>query len=93
MIRLDNKVAIITGGGSGIGKAIAENLSESGAIVYIIDIQEDKGRETVNFLHGQGFKANFLHCDVSKQNQVSEVVNKIFTKESKIDILIGRAHV
>lgn len=93
MIKLDSKVVIITGGGSGIGKAIAETLSEVGAIVYIIDVQEDKGLETVNFLHEQGFKANFLHCDVSKQNQVSEVVNKIFTKEDKIDILVNNAGV
>jgi len=93
MRKFDKKIAIVTGGGSGIGKAIAQSLAESGALVYIVDVQEDKGRETMELLQAQDMKVEFLQCDVSKQSQVGEIVNKIFSKEGRIDILINNAGV
>ena len=93
MKKFDKKVAIVTGGGSGIGKAIVQNLAESGALVYLIDVQEDKARETAVVFQRQNMKVEFLQCDVSKQRQVAEIVNKIFIKEGRIDILINNAGV
>ena len=93
MRKFDKKVAIVTGGGSGIGKAIVQSLAESGALVYIIDVQEDKARETMEVLQKQKMKVEFLQCDVSKQSQVAETVRQIFSNEGRIDILINNAGV
>lgn len=93
MRKFDKKVAIVTGGGSGIGKAIVQSLAESGALVYIIDVQEDKARETLGALQRQKMKVEFLQCDVSKQSQVAETVRQIFSNEGRIDILINNAGV
>ena len=93
MREFDKKVAIVTGGGSGIGKAIVQSLAESGALVYIIDVQEDKARETMEVLQKQKMKVEFLQCDVSKQSQVAETVRQIFSNEGRIDILINNAGV
>ncbi len=93
MREFDKKVAIVTGGGSGIGKAIVQSLAESGALVYIIDVQEDKARETMEVLQKQKMKVEFLQCDVSKQSQVAETVRQIFSNEGRIDNLINNAGV
>jgi len=93
MKKFEKKVAIVTGGGSGIGKAIVQSLAESGILVYIIDVQEDKAREATEVFQQQNMKVEFLRCDVSKQRQVAEIVNKIFIKEGRIDILINNAGV
>jgi 2-keto-3-deoxy-L-fuconate dehydrogenase len=81
-IDLKNKTAIVTGGGSGIGKAIAELFAESGANVHVLDISG-------------GATANHHPCDVSKQEDVVRVVQSI-VKQSPVDILVncaGIAHV
>ena len=93
MKKFEKNVAIVTGGGSGIGKAIVQSLAESGILVYIIDVKEDKAREATEVFQQQNMKVEFLQCDVSKQRQVAEIVNKIFIKEGRIDILINNAGV
>lgn len=91
MFRLDKKVALVTGGGSGIGKAIAETLSTNGAIVYVLDVQEKNGIQTAEQLNRQGHHAHFLKCDVSDQALVKETFLQIFEKENCLDILINNA--
>lgn len=93
MFRLDKKVALVTGGGSGIGKAITETLSKSGAIVYVLDIQEEQGDIIAEQLCEEGFQAYFLKCDVSDQDRVKEIFAQIFQKEKRLDILINNAGV
>ncbi|WP_339652688.1 SDR family oxidoreductase [uncultured Salegentibacter sp.] len=93
MFRLDKKVALVTGGGSGIGKAITETLSKSGAIVYVLDIQEEQGDIIAKQLCEEGFQAYFLKCDVSDQDRVNEIFAQIFQKEKRLDILINNAGV
>ena len=91
MFRLDNKVALVTGGGSGIGKAIAEILSNNGANVYVIDIHEESGNKIVNHLQQLGLKAHFFKCDVSDHEVVKKIFQQIFERENRIDILINNA--
>ncbi len=91
MFRLDKKVALVTGGGSGIGKAIAETLSTNGAIVYVLDVVEKNGAHTAEQLQQQGHQAHFLKCDVSDQTLVKEIFRQIFEKENRLDILINNA--
>ncbi|BAU52634.1 SDR family NAD(P)-dependent oxidoreductase [Mucilaginibacter gotjawali] len=87
MFKLTNKSAIITGGGSGIGKAMAVLFAKQGAEVHIIELNSDAAAETVNEITAFGGKAFGHACDVSKQAQVVETMNKI----GKIDILVNNA--
>jgi 2-keto-3-deoxy-L-fuconate dehydrogenase len=90
MFRLDNKTAIITGGGSGIGKAIATVFAKQGAVVNILDMDEQGATNVVNDITAAGGKAKFYKCDVSKQSEVEQIVNSI-AAGGFIDILINNA--
>src|ERR1043165_9608537 len=90
MFRLDNKTAIITGGGSGIGKAIAVVFAKQGASVNILDMDDQGATNVVNEITADGGKAKFFKCDVSKQADVKQIVDGIATSEA-IDILINNA--
>lgn len=90
MFRLDNKTAIITGGGSGIGKAIAVVFAKQGASVNILDMDEQGATNVVNEITADGGKAKFFKCDVSKQADVQQIVDGIATSGA-IDILINNA--
>ena len=68
-ISLDGKVAIVTGGASGIGFASAELLAEVGATVVILDINESEGNKAVEEIKKSGGKAKFLLCDVSSDSE------------------------
>jgi 2-keto-3-deoxy-L-fuconate dehydrogenase len=90
MFRLDNKTAIITGGGSGIGKAIATVFAKQGASVHILDMDEQGATNVVKEIAEAGGKAQFYKCDVSKQAEVKQIVDGIAAGGS-IDILINNA--
>jgi NAD(P)-dependent dehydrogenase (short-subunit alcohol dehydrogenase family) len=87
MFSLKNKSAVVTGGGSGIGRAIAELFAKQGATVHIIELNADAGSEVVSEIEAAGGKA-FVHtCDVSKQQEVVNIFNTI----GQIDILVNNA--
>ena len=90
MLSLQNKTSIITGGGSGIGKAIAVLFAKQGSEVHILDI--DKNAETViDEIKTAGGKS-FLHrCDVSKQQEIKTTVDSIIANNKMIDILVNNA--
>ncbi|GLR18693.1 SDR family NAD(P)-dependent oxidoreductase [Portibacter lacus] len=88
---LKNKVAIITGGGSGIGKAISESFSEMGAIVNILDLNEEAGKQVAAELSAKHNPAYFYRCDVSSKINVDEVFEKINKANNGIDILVNNA--
>ena len=90
MFRLDNKTAIITGGGSGIGKAIATVFAQQGASVHILDMDEQGATNVVKEITAAGGKGQFYKCDVSKQADVKQIVDGIAAKGA-IDILINNA--
>ena len=87
---LEGKTAIITGGGSGIGKAIALTFAQQGASVYILDISAPKAENTVLEIVNGGGKARAIFCDVTDQKTVKEVISGIGA-EKNIDILINNA--
>jgi len=90
--RIDQKVAIITGGGSGIGKGIAETFAAQGAFVHILDIDETSANRTVEAIRSRRQSATFHHCQVGDQAAVVEIINAI-QREHPIDILVNNAGV
>jgi NAD(P)-dependent dehydrogenase (short-subunit alcohol dehydrogenase family) len=96
LFRLDNKVAVITGGGSGIGQAIAKVFAAQGAIVHILELNEDGGKQTAVDIAAAGGKAQVHGCNVAQQSSVVETMDKIIADAGRIDILVncaGIAHV
>ncbi|HJT74307.1 MAG TPA: glucose 1-dehydrogenase [Chitinophaga sp.] len=96
LFRLDNKVAVITGGGSGIGQAIAKVFAAQGADVHILELNEDGGTQTVAEITAEGGKAQVHGCNVAQQAGVQETMDKIIAAAGRIDILVncaGIAHV
>ncbi len=91
MDRVKDKVAIVTGSASGIGKASALVLAEEGASVAITDIADKAGKETVEEITGKGGIAAFWHMDVSDEKEVERTFSEINDKYGKIDILVNNA--
>ena len=87
---LQNKTALITGGGSGIGEAIAQTFANQDAKVFIIDQNLDAANKTVEKINKKELSAKAYKCDVSNNKNVSNVINEI-SKTSTIDILINNA--
>jgi len=85
---LKGKVAIITGGGSGLGAGTARLFAAEGARVVIADIADDAGEELANELGGE---AKFYHCDVSKAEDVKGLVEFAVSTFGKLDIMFNNA--
>jgi 2-keto-3-deoxy-L-fuconate dehydrogenase len=90
--RLDGKVAVVTGGGSGIGQAIALRFAANGAAVRIADINLKQAEAIAKQITDAGGRATAHACDVTDQRQVQEVFNGIFAKE-RVGILVNNAGV
>ena len=88
---LENKVAVITGGAQGIGKATVKRFAEEGAIVIIWDVNEAKAIATINELKNLSDNIEFQKVNVTSLESVTEAANQIFEKYKKIDILINNA--
>jgi len=91
MNRLQNKVAVITGGAQGIGKATALKFSSEGADIIIWDVNEEKGNQLLSELTSLQRNAMFTKVDVTKMSSTEDAVQKAIEKFSKIDILINNA--
>jgi len=87
MFSLKDKIAVITGGGSGIGKAIATLFAKQGAIVHIMELNTDAARETVEEIQQEGGIAHHHFLNVTDQ----QAVINVFSKIEKIDILVNNA--
>lgn len=90
MLRLENKVAIVTGGGQGIGKATAQRFAEEGAKLAIVDVNEQAGKAVADELSEQA-EAIFLKVDVSKRNQAQQLAQAVRDHFGRIDVLINNA--
>lgn len=88
MFKFDDKLAIITGGERGIGKAIAEKFVENGANIIIVGIDDENGNKTIK---GLGSKASYMHCDLSSEEEISELSEKVIMNYGAPDILVNNA--
>ena len=93
MFRLDNKVALVTGGGSGIGKAVSLCFARQGAKVCILDMDETGGNAVADEIRQQQGEALFLPCNVTDQSAVQQAVRAITDHYGTIDILVNNAGV
>ena len=91
MGRVSGKVALITGGASGIGAGCAEVLAREGASVVITDIQDGKGRWLAEDLTKAGATAHYLHHDVTSEDEWVAVVAEVEARFHRLDILVNNA--
>lgn len=91
MARFDGKVALITGGASGIGMAAVRRMAEEGGTVIIGDVQDDKGRQLAEELSGNGLKVSYKHLDVASESAWEQVIAEIVAEHGKLNILVNNA--
>jgi NAD(P)-dependent dehydrogenase (short-subunit alcohol dehydrogenase family) len=91
MKKLENKVALVTGAGSGIGRAIAITYANAGAAVMVSDISEKGGNETVEMITKSGGKAAFFKADTSSAADNEALVNATVKQFGKLDIACNNA--
>ena len=91
LFSLKNKIAILTGGGSGIGEAIAKVFAKQEAEVCILDIHKENSEIVVQQIINAGGKAHFYNCDITRHEEVSDVFEKINQKHKRLDILVNNA--
>ena len=90
-MRLKDKVAIITGSGSGIGRGIARVFSDEGAKIVVVDWDNDGGEKSAADIREVGGNAVFTRCDVSEEDQVKAMVQTTLNQYNRVDILVNNA--
>ncbi|WP_059173434.1 SDR family NAD(P)-dependent oxidoreductase [Bacillus sp. FJAT-27445] len=91
LLGIKDKVAVITGGASGIGLATAELFAEAGAAVAVLDINEERGGQAAKELRDRGYKAEFFKCDVTSAADCERAATEIEQQFGRIDILFNNA--
>src|SRR5258708_38267952 len=89
--RVQGKVALVTGGASGIGEAVSELLAREGASVAVTDVDDLKGPGVVANIKKAGGEAIFLHQDVTSEARWIEVVAEVMKRYGRLDVLISNA--
>ena len=90
-MRLESKVAIVTGGANGLGEAYSKGIAEEGASVVIADLDEKRGKKITSEIEKSGGKALFVRTDVRKKLDVEKMVKTVINQFGSIDILVNNA--
>ena len=91
LFNLNDRVAIVTGGGQGLGKAIAVGLAEFGAVLAILDVDGERAHHAASELVARGHPAFAIQCDVADEMQVERAVQRVIGELGGIDILVNNA--
>jgi 2-keto-3-deoxy-L-fuconate dehydrogenase len=92
MFSLNGKVAVVTGGGSGIGEAISEMFAQAGAAIYVVDRNPEGGNGVADRIRSRGQRAQFINGDVASEASCREVARKVFSENGgRCDVLVNNA--
>ena len=91
MFSLQDKIALVTGSGSGIGAAIAHTFAQAGAVVFVADRDAAAGKKVTEGLCAQGLAASFLHLDVASEESCDAVSRDVLALHGRLDILVNNA--
>ncbi|GAA0437598.1 3-oxoacyl-[acyl-carrier-protein] reductase [Lentibacillus halophilus] len=92
MGRLQDKVAIITGGAGGIGQGMATAFVKEGAKVVIVDLNEEAGQEAIKHLQQHQQESTFIQANLAEHDKLESIVEQVVDKYGKLDILVNNAH-
>jgi NAD(P)-dependent dehydrogenase (short-subunit alcohol dehydrogenase family) len=90
-MKLKDQVAVVTGAGRNIGKAIAKLFSAEGAKIAVVEMHEGRGQAVVSEINGSGGEAMLVLCDVSQSSDVQKMVGQVVARFGSIDILVNNA--
>jgi NAD(P)-dependent dehydrogenase (short-subunit alcohol dehydrogenase family) len=90
-VEIREKVAVVTGAGSGIGQAVARRFAQEGAAVVVADMAEDAGASTVREIHSKGGRAAFVAVDVTSEEDVEKMVAFAEEEFGGLDVLVNNA--
>jgi NAD(P)-dependent dehydrogenase (short-subunit alcohol dehydrogenase family) len=91
MQRLAGKIAVITGAADGIGHAISEGMGREGATVFVSDVNDTKGQMFVAELQQAGLAAEYIHCDVARDEDIAALIAAAVERTGRIDVLVNNA--
>jgi NAD(P)-dependent dehydrogenase (short-subunit alcohol dehydrogenase family) len=91
VIRLQDKIVLVTGGARGLGRAIARRCAQEGAAVALIDILETDGKATAADLRQAGAQADFWHCDITDSTSLQIAIDAIGARWGRLDGLVNNA--
>jgi len=91
MFSLENKIALVTGAGSGIGAAIAATYAQAGASVFVADRDDGAGEKVADSISAEGHTAAFLHLDVASEESCEAVARLVLEKHGRLDVLVNNA--
>ncbi len=90
-MRFTDKVCLVTGGGSGIGKATSERFAREGGKVVVVDLKEEHGNLTVQAIEGAGGQAIFVKANVGEPSEIEASINRAVAKWGRIDVVVNDA--
>ncbi len=90
-MRLNDKVAVVTGAARGIGRAIALRLAQEGVDVVVVDVRDDQGRQAADAVEASGRRALYVHANVSQPPEVERMVQAALDAFGTVDILVNNA--
>jgi 2-keto-3-deoxy-L-fuconate dehydrogenase len=91
MFRLDNKIALVTGAGSGIGAAIAQTFAQAGATVLVADRDQAAGEKTAREIGEAGGRAEFVLLDIAREDDCQRVAEAALQRHGRLDVLVNNA--